>query len=92
MIDLLNEHKFVGAVALAIWAIVRALKEGKFADVIKPNYRPAVAVGLGLLAGALDSVATGAGLQVALVNGFHAALAAIAGHELIVHGIVEQKQ
>jgi len=91
MIELLNDHKYVAALALTIWVIVRALKEGKFADIVKPNYRPALALGLGCVAGVLDAIANGAAWPAAIANGLHAALAAIAGHELIVHGLVEKK-
>lgn len=87
LVAMLAEHRWVPACALVIGAIVRVLKGDLPLPAVPPQWRGWLAMGLGIVAGALDMAATGAPWLPALAEGLAAALLAIAGHELGIESL-----
>lgn len=78
---------WVAVAALAIGAIVRALKSDsplpEWLHVPK-EWRPVLATGLGVVSGVLDAVVMGTTWPNAILGGVLSAVSAIAGHEVVV--------
>ncbi len=87
---LLSAHKWVPAAALVIGLLVRLQKAGKLPGLtrIPPNYRPWLALLLGVVSGVLDKVAVDSKTwTVALLDGLLSALIAVTAHDAIIEGL-----
>jgi len=92
LLALASEHKWFAVSALVIGALVRYSKGDlpmpawmvAQAAKIPSNYRPGVAVGLGVLSGLFESLATGKPLKEAVKHGVASGAAAIWGHLFVV--------
>lgn len=88
LVAMLGEHRWVAACALVIGAIVRVLKsDTPLPFTVPAKWRGWLAIGLGIVAGALEAVAGGTPWARALAEGLTAALIAITGHELGVESL-----
>src|SRR5690606_41994879 len=85
LVAMLAEHRWVAACALVIGAIVRVLKSDSPLPITVPaKWRGWLAIGLGIVAGALEAVAGGTPWARALAEGLAAAVFAITGHEVVI--------
>jgi len=76
---------YVAIAAAVIGLVVRLLKEDvSFLPTVPSKYRPAVALGLGLVAGVLEAASRGTPWKQAVLDGLFAASAAIVGHGVFV--------
>lgn len=88
VVDLVSQHKWFALAAMAIWAIVRLLKhDGPIPINIPAKYRAPLALGLGVIAGVIDKIASGTPWRTALVGGLFAGFAAISGHDIVTHSL-----
>jgi hypothetical protein len=88
-LDLIAKHQWIGLAALIIGLVVRLLKEDTsfppFA--IPARWRPMLALGLGVVSGALQAASTGTPWRDAVLGGLVSAFLAIAGHETVVNSL-----
>lgn len=88
LIELLNAHKWVALAALVIGAVVRLLKSDTPIPIDIPSrWRPVVALGLGVVSGVLEALATGKPWLEAVIGGFVSAFAAMSGHAVLVDAL-----
>lgn len=81
----LRSHAWPLLAALVIGAIVRLLKaDVGWTPTVPPNWRAALAFGLGLAGGAAEAIVAGLAIDEAILRGAFAGVAAIAGHKLLV--------
>lgn len=79
--------------SLVIYMLVRLVKvKPEIAAKLPPRIRPWLAVGLGLVAGVLNKIATGTPWSVALIAGAGAGLTAVVGHEFVVESLLNGKE
>jgi hypothetical protein len=91
--DLIAQHKWVAVSAIVIGFAVRLIKsDTKIPINIPPRARIWLALGLGVLAGVLEKVATGATWTKALADGLVAALLAVTSHEAIIASLRSGKE
>lgn len=92
-LDLIAKHEWVGLAALVIGCVVRLLKEDtRFPPfALAARWRPLLALGLGIVSGALQAVSTGTPWRDAILGGVVSGVVAIAGHEAIVESIRDGK-
>jgi hypothetical protein len=88
-LDLIAKHEWVGLAAVLIGFAVRLMKEAvRFPPwAVRARWRPLLAVGLGVLSGALQAASTGTPWRDAMLGGLVSGFVAIAGHEAIVGSI-----
>lgn len=89
IVDLALDHKWIGLAALVIGAVVRVLKIDAPPHwlVVPSRWRPILALALGLVAGVLDKVSSGAAWMPAILGGLLAAVTAIASHDVVIEGL-----
>ena len=80
IVALISERAWVPLAALVVGFLTRLAKDDAKGPNVAPRWRPVLALGLGLVAGALDAVATGTSWQEALIGGGVSASMAILGH------------
>jgi hypothetical protein len=94
--DLAQKHAWVALASFVIGLLVRLLKTdkatrlpvlGPYIAKIPKAQRPAVALLLGIVSGALNAVATGTLWRDALVGGLVSAAVAVFGHQWLVEGV-----
>lgn len=90
--DLIAQHKWVAVSAIVISFAVRILKSDTVLPTIPPRARIWFAIGLGIVAGVLEKVATGTTWTKALVDGVVAALLAVVSHEAIIASLRSGKE
>ena len=91
--ELLLAHKWIAAAAIVIGALVRLTKsDTPLPWSVPARWRPILALGLGLLAGVLQAVASGAPFAPALLDGTLAAVVAMLGHVFGVEVIRNGKE
>lgn len=84
LLEFLSSRQWPMVAALVIWVIVRALKSERIPIDVPARWRPWLALGLGIAAGASESFIAGAPLLEALIGGLGAAGGAIAIQEALV--------
>lgn len=89
IVDLVVGHKWVALAAILIGLLVRLLKDdtSTIPVVVPAKWRPWLALGLGLVAGALDRVATGTPWGEALIAGAIAGLLPVVGHQYLIESL-----
>lgn len=88
-LDLIAKHQWVGLASLVIGLVVRTMKEDvSFPPFVVPaRWRPMLALGLGVVSGVLQAVATGTPWRDAILGGLVSGFTAIAGHATVVDGV-----
>lgn len=92
---LLAAHKWVPASALVVGFLVWLQKKGKLPgfNSIPPNYRPFLALGLGILSGVLNKIAVDSKTWlVAILDGVLSAIIAISAHDTLIEGLRNGKE
>lgn len=84
----MNTPSIYALLALVIGLTVRLLKSDTPLPTVPSRYRPFLALALGALGGAVDSVARGTPWPEALLAGFGASLTAMLGHEVLVEKLL----
>lgn len=87
LLALFRAHAWIALAALFIGALLRAVKGDTPLPYVTPRVRPWLALGLGLVAGVLNSLVAKVPLGTALFQGFAAAATAIAGHESLIESL-----
>lgn len=88
LFDLIADHQWVAVAALVVGFLVRAIKsDTRLPITLPPRVRPWLALGLGAVSGVLEHVVTGVSWRDALLGGLASALAAMAGHDVLVEGV-----
>lgn len=86
--ELVTEHKWVGVAAIVIGVVVRLMKsDTKIPINIPTQYRVWLALGLGIVSGVLEAVATGKAWTPAIVDGLVSAAIAIVGQNAIIDSL-----
>lgn len=76
-----------GVTAVIIGAIVRVLKSDTPLATVPARFRPWLALGLGVVSGVLQAIASGTPWMQALTSGIGAAATAIVGHDVLVESV-----
>jgi len=85
LIQFIIDQKWWAAVALVIGFVVRLIKsDTKLPINIPPQYRIWLAMGLGVVAGVCNKIASGTSWKDSLVWGLSAAIAAVLAHEGLI--------
>lgn len=93
LVQFIVEGKWWAVAALVIGLVIRLLKSDvKIPINIPAPYRVWIALGLGIVAGACNKVASGMTWRAALLWGLGAAIAAIVGHETLVESLRRGKE
>jgi hypothetical protein len=87
LVGLVESRQWPMVAAALIWMVVRALKSERIPLDVPARARPWVALGLGVIAGACESVLGGVPLGDALLAGLGAGLAASGLHESLVESL-----
>ena len=89
LLELIAAHKWVPLAAAVIVFTVRLQKAGKLPGLsrIPSNYRPFLALALGVTSGILNRIVEGTRWQTALLDGVLSALIAIASHDTVIEGL-----
>lgn len=87
LIDLVIAHQWWAVASVVVGLLVRYSKSDTFGPVVPARYRPALALGLGVLSACLEKIASGAPWAYTLVGGVLSAAVAVLGHGLIVDGV-----
>jgi len=91
IITLIMSHQWLALSVVLIGVTVRLLKTERaqrWLVAIPPRYRPLLAVGLGIVSGILEAIAAGTPWIEALLRGLLAAVVAMAGHDVIIEGLL----
>ena len=87
VVRLFRWHGWIPLLSLAVGAFIRLSKSDAkvawFPNYIRPENRPLWALGISLVAGAAEEIATGGSAFEAVVGGILAANTAIGGHEIL---------
>lgn len=90
-IELARTHAWVAFWALVVGLVVRLAKSDRavqwFPVLVQPRWRPWVAVGLGIVGGIAEKLASGRGWIDALAGGVAAGVTPILGHDFIVDSL-----
>lgn len=96
IIDLAVAHKWLALAAVIIGLFVRLLKSDNAFPLTIPDawkkWKPAVAIGLGLLAGVLDKIATGTPWRDAMIAGLITGLIPVIGHQVGIEWLRDGKE
>ena len=90
-VALILAHQWLALAIVAIGLAMRLLKTElvqSWLRPIPPRYRPLVALGLGAASGILEAIAAGTPWLEALLRGLLAAGIAMAGHDVIIEGLL----
>ncbi len=87
LVDIVIAHKWWAVASVAIGALVRYTKSDTPGPVLPARYRPALALGLGVLSACLERIAAGAPWEYTLAGGLVSAAVAVLGHGVIVDGV-----
>jgi len=92
LLTAVSSHSWLAVSALVIGLLVRLLKSDTWGPTLPAKYRPWAALALGCASAVLEKVMAGASWQTALVDGLGSALAAVAGHDLVVESLLGGKE
>lgn len=87
LVDALASHAWIAAAAIVIGFLVRLLKGDTPLPFVPAKYRPFLALGFGVVAGALNALVAGTAWPIAVGQGLVAAMTAMAGHDSIVESL-----